>query len=545
MKKLLLILSVVCAAQAAAILWAAASGRASTVDNADSWREHIDALSLVDSRAYYQDNARVFSGRVTNSQGEGLGGVAVSVLDVKGLVSAGVADPKQYLAQPFPVERTVQADKDGSYQIEGLSRGLKTFCFGDVESGMVSVAGISVEDGYGGRFNARIGASRELAINDLDDAVATIHLVPHQWWPSPLSAEVRDGSAVFSRLSGPFARGLIIGEKRDGRTEVLGSFEGDKVLRFDSGERNELLLPLIGAGTFAKPFQMSAFDIIYLASSSPMGLFLIADPNRTAKSESGSEVRGFAPRPHNPVLLESTSGKFSQLQWTSEAKEFVFETVPEGTYRIRSLTWGGESCDSAGIVVSGAKNPVVYLSASRDDDARAAVCGCVATQTGGQAEEPIEVVMQDVQDFRRYLKVKAVDKNGFYRLDGVPTGRFLIFVRVTDGSRSLRNTGSVTVTKLGAQCEHWTPLTWFSGKIQLTWQGETNSARILRVTEQGDEFVGAAVRVNMEARSTVSNVRPGNYKVQCDHGTHEVSVTGSETQRLDVIHGPIEGEQAK
>ena len=144
------------------------------------------------------------------------------------------------------------------------------------------------------------------------------------------------------------------------------------------------------------------------------------EPNKS----NGGIVRGFAPHPFLPVLVEShTAGP--RLAWTSDASEFEVEGLPPGNYRVRALDLFGQMTFAAGIAVrldrpmTPDQHVRLWSKVDLDElDARQ-VMGFVKWERGLPAAKAV-VFMQNAYDFRKYVRRVEADDRGFFRFVNVP-----------------------------------------------------------------------------------------------------------------------------
>ena len=198
-----------------------------------------------------------------------------------------------------------------------------------------------------------------------------LYLVPHRWWPALPAAAVTKGqsSFEFGGLGGPFLRGLIAASGPDDSDQLR------VVGRYDLGESAEAVITGVAmaaspsdlpeaAGIIPWSFPARASQRLFYAAMSPIAMFWPAvgddQPLRFVQSsypfspivlelpsEGTGAVRGFAPHPFLPVLVESRSGG-SWLGWTSEASEYEVSGLPAGLYRVRALDLFGAMTFASG-----------------------------------------------------------------------------------------------------------------------------------------------------------------------------------------------------
>lgn len=174
-------------------------------------------------------------------------------------------------------------------------------------------------------------------------------------------------------------------------------------------------------------------------------------PLKSNRSATGV-VRGFAPHPFLPVLVEShTAGP--RLAWTSDASEFEVDGLPAGSYRVRALDLFGRVTFAAGVAVrpdrtAGPDEHVrLWSKVDLDEPDSRQVLGFVKWESGLPVARAA-VFMQCSYNFRKYVRRVETDEQGFFRFFDVPGNEpyFVFALPPGDGSAMRDSSTSASAT---------------------------------------------------------------------------------------------------
>ena len=132
-------------------------------------------------------------------------------------------------------------------------------------------------------------------------------------------------------------------------------------------------------------------------------------------------LRGFAPHPFLPVLVESRTGG-SWLTWTIDASEYEVSGLPAGAYRVRALDLFGRLTFASGAMVrdgSTIEPARLWTKLDLDEPDSRQVMGFVRWENGAPAVKAA-VFMQNTYNFRKYMRRVETDEQGYFRFMDVP-----------------------------------------------------------------------------------------------------------------------------
>ncbi|MHB1559386.1 MAG: carboxypeptidase-like regulatory domain-containing protein, partial [Isosphaeraceae bacterium] len=244
-------------------------------------------------------------------------------------------------------------------------------------------------------------------------------------------------------------------------------------------------------------------------------------------------IRGFAPHPFLPVLVEShTTGP--RLTWTNEASEFEITGLPAGDYRVRSLDLFGKVTFATGaavrpeIVPSLDDHVRLWSKVDLDEPDSRQVMGFVRWENGQPAAKAV-VFMQCSYNFRKYLRRVETDEHGFFRFLDVPGNEpYLVFALPPDDANAMRGLHYFGVGF--SQREVWRELILHPHRVTGTIDGlviraddappEAPANTLLQLVrlEGQSERIAWTFRTVPSGRFIVSNVAHGRYRVQVTLG---------------------------
>jgi hypothetical protein len=278
-------------------------------------------------------------------------------------------------------------------------------------------------------------------------------------------------------------------------------------------------------------------------------------------------VRGFAPQPFLPVLVESHATG-PRLAWTSEASEFEVAGLPPGDYRFRALDLFGRVTFAAGVavrpgrVMSPDEHVRLRSKVDLDEPDSRQVLGFVKWESGLPVAKAA-VFMQCSYSFRRYMRRVETDEQGLFRFVDVPGNEpYLVFALPPGDEQAMRDFEYFGVGFL--QREVWRELTLHPHRVTGTIDGVTPTAdgaalssrrptgemapegrvrgsgsavgeesaaegrvsgysttvQLVRLDGPSERIVWT-FRAEPLGRFTVSNVPHGHYRVQVARGTSE------------------------
>ena len=269
----------------------------------------------------------------------------------------------------------------------------------------------------------------------------------------------------------------------------------------------------------AKP-QTSPSQSAHLASTPPL--------LKSYRSTTGI-VRGFAPHPFLPVLVESHTAA-PRLAWTSDASEFEVDGLPPGSFRVRALDLFGRVTFAAGVTVRPDRTPGpdehvrVWSKVDLDEPDSREVIGFVKWESGSPAAKAV-VFMQCSYNFRRYVRRVEADEQGFFRFSDVPANEPYFLFALPPGDGNAMKTFEHFVVGF-VQREVWHELTLHPHRIKGTLQRLSptreedmseppgSHSLLLVRAEGGAEQVVWTIQSEPSGRFTVSNVPHGQYRVQ-------------------------------
>jgi hypothetical protein len=531
-----------------------------------TWEKHRAEIRTLPDDLYHRDRFRAIRGCVTGPEGKPVAGALVRCARVESLVELAEAGAPRASAWMIPVEAQTTTGTDGTYEFPHLSVGARTFFYSSLGTDLAPAVKdlVVVQDGLGANLDVTLERPAALRIKFAPVPARSVvvstpgqkpkgkpplptrlYLVPHRWWPTLPAAGVTKGqsSLEFGGLGGPFRRGLIAasGPDESDQLRVVG--------RYDLGESAEAVIT--GAAMTASPsdlpeaagidpwsFPARASQRLFYAAMSPIAVFWPAvgddQPLRFVQSSypfspivlelpsvGTGAVRGFAPHPLLPVLVESRSGG-SWLRWTSEASEYEVSGLPDGLYRVRALDlFGAMTFASGASVRDGATSEPARLWAKveLDEPASREVMGLVRWESGVPAPRA-GVFMQNTYNFRKYLRRVDADDQGFFRFVDVPGDEpYLVFAIPPGGGPAMRELAHFGVP--ASTREIWRDLTLHPHSISGNAPPVSSPKALFELVRFGSapDTIVWTFRAEGPGTFTVSNVPHGRYRVHLPQAT--------------------------
>ncbi|MBX9719018.1 MAG: carboxypeptidase-like regulatory domain-containing protein, partial [Microbacteriaceae bacterium] len=452
------------------------------------------------------------------------------------LAKAGVRSAEDWA---LPVEAEARTDADGSYEFPHLPIGARTFCYSANEHGLAPQTKdlIVVQDGLGARLDVTLEKPVALRVQ-LDSPAAEslrLHLIPHRWWPELITADAAAGEtmATFEGLGGPFRKGLVAASCVDPSTpwRIVGRFDLDasNEAKVDLSETAPSTVIEVDAAAGLEPWSKTHTEAerLFWAALSPVAMFwdvpatnqpyvpFLARTGPHASALDTGSVRGFAARAFLPVLVESRSGA-AWLSWTSDASEFWASDLPAGSYRIRALDIFGKPTFARGAYIRPGTLSSLESSTStqidRDEPANREAMGFVRWENGAPGAKAV-VYMQNLRDFRRYVRRAEANEQGYFRFASVLANEpYLMFAIPAQQKAAMKNLTSTFVEPRNR--EVWTELVLHPHKVTGRLEGSGSSPLQLVQLTDGGERVAWTFSTDKEGRFSVENVPHGRYRVQ-------------------------------
>jgi hypothetical protein len=283
---------------------------------------------------------------------------------------------------------------------------------------------------------------------------------------------------------------------------------------------------------------MRASQRLFYATMSPIALFwpVIGDDQPLWRTEpeylpspsvtlelpkaGTGTVRGFAPHPFLPVLVESRTGG-SWLGWTSEASEFEVSGLPAGSFRARAMDLFGQVTFASGASVRDCLTTVparLWARVDLDEPDSREVMGFVRWEGGAPAEKSV-VFMQNTNNFRKFVRRVEADEQGFFRFSEVPGDEpYFIFALPPGDDHAVRSLEYFDIAS--PQREVWRMLTLHPHRVTGNLPDDVSTKTVLQfvVIDRDGERVLRSFRASEDGRFTVANVPHGRYRVQVAPG---------------------------
>ena len=531
-----------------------------------AWEKHRAEIRALPDELYRRDRFRAIRGRVADSEGKPVSGALVRCVRIESLVELAKAGMPNASRWTVPIEAEVTTDSAGNYEFPHLPVGARTFFYSAPGPELAPVIKdlVVVQDGLGAQLNVTLERPAVLRVKIEAAPVRTVlmsgagrspgpskppapsrlHLIPQRWWPVLVTADVPQGqtSVKFQGLGGPLRKGLIAASGPDdsARLQVLGRYDLDEsaeaVVTDAKTTVSQYDLPE-AAGIEPWGFPTRISQRLFYAAMSPIALFwpVIGDnqpPRWTEPSYTLSPivlrlpaggtgtVRGFAPHPFLPVLVESRSGG-SWLVWTSDASEFEVSGLPAGSFRVRALDLFGRVTFAAGASVRDGSTMAparLWAKVDLDEPDSREVMGFVRWESGIPAEKAV-VFMQNSYSFRKFLRRAETDEQGFFRFSDVPGDEpYFIFALPPGDDDAMRAPEYFGVA--APQREVWRTLTLHPHSV--TGSAPANSSgkaplRLVLIGRDGERPVWS-FKAAEGGRFAVANVPHGRYRIHVDSG---------------------------
>jgi hypothetical protein len=238
-------------------------------------------------------------------------------------------------------------------------------------------------------------------------------------------------------------------------------------------------------------------------------------------------VRGFAPHPFLPVLVESRTGG-SWLGWTGEASEYEVSGLPAGAFRVRALDLFGRVTFASGASVrdgSLAEPARLWTKVDLDEPDSREVMGFVSWESGVPSAKAA-VFMQNTYNFRKFVRRVETNEQGYFRFSDVPGDEpYFIFAVPPGDGNAVRSFEYFGVGSL--QREVWRALELHPHRLTGDLDGLARSREGEALSEPGGNALLQLVRIEGKAEQilwsfraepsgkfTVANVPHGRYCVQ-------------------------------
>jgi len=515
-----------------------------------AWAKHRAEIRKLPEGLYHLDRFRAIRGRVTDADGKPVAGALVRCAKLESLVELAKTGAPTLSKWKVPIEVETSTGEDGSYEFTHLPVGARTFFYSAPGRELAPAIKdlIVIQDGLGAQLDVTLARPAKLLVRLKAPAKTAmrLYLVPQRWWPSLETATVPPTwrAAECRRLGGPFRKGLIA-------TAVPGDASPLKIIgRYDLDRSAEVVvsgneMPVLryelpeAAGLEPWRFEPSTEERMFYAAMSPVALFWREAPFgwpswlpmpsfvssavhrlKSASPAGDGVARGFAPHPFLPVLVESrTAGP--RLAWASEASEFEVGGLPAASYRARALDLFGQVTFAAGVTVrfgwTAAQEVRLWSKVDLDEPDSRQVVGFVKWESGLPAAKA-EVFLQNIYNFRKYVRRVETDDQGFFRFLDVPGNEpYFVFAVPPGDASAIRSFEHFGVGFL--QREVWRELTLHPHRVTgLVDAASPESVLQLVRIDEGKERVIWSFCADPSGRFTVANVPHGWYRVQTSPG---------------------------
>jgi hypothetical protein len=249
----------------------------------------------------------------------------------------------------------------------------------------------------------------------------------------------------------------------------------------------------------------------FVQPSDPVSPIVLKLPTSGASS-----VRGFAPHPFLPVLVESRSGG-SWLGWTNDASEYEVGGLPAGSFRVRALdlfgtvTFASGASVHDGLTISPER---LWAKVDLQEPESREVMGFVRWENGAPAARAV-VFMQNTYDFRKFVRRVVADEHGFFRFAGVAGDEPYFVFALPPGEE-----GAIRLFEyFGAasyQREIWRSLALHPHKVVGSLPDGLPTETLLQLVriDGNAERSPWSFRAGVDGRFTIANVPDGLYRVQ-------------------------------
>ncbi|MDP1562371.1 MAG: hypothetical protein Q8M16_13420 [Pirellulaceae bacterium] len=463
------------------------------------WETHYSELRATPISEYRLDRARKLSGIVT-CDGSPVAGAEVRLINVeKTLATIRENSEPIPLSGSEVIEATTTTKDDGTCETQGLSVGVKAVVGQHLVHGQGFKSLVIVQDGVGSRANIDLVSPRSLRVelpSDYPDD-AQVHFVGPGWSPITHTPKVTNGKVFdFDFFDDRSSNGLVLVTQGSlplayGYTAAESSTVDLVRFKSPANWKSEIRMDRrwLKSETWNR-WQIDAFSnkepelLQFYAYSSPLAAILSETGANAAVSETSSNianVSGLTITPHSPVIVSSISGQFVATTQSDEAMEFHV-ACPPGAYVVRTFGWNGQLSHMKVAVVAGGQTKDVLFNRFEqwgDFIEKGRIVGVVDSSLAKVADQ-LEVVIQDAENFRRFIHRIPVKDGGFV-VGEVPLNRpYIGFVSLKDSSRvSHREFFSILLT--ANQCETMLRLNFNNNSLKVIGQLPTATTIVAQV----------------------------------------------------------------
>lgn len=494
------------------------------------WKQHREECLRTPIAEYTKDRSRALRGVVRSSSGEPVSGAVVRCLSLPVLmqfVSQPGFDPDAW--KDF-IETETYTDEDGRYTFPYLEIGTRTICVDADGYAPTTRNMVTVQDGMGPRIDLVLEPieSLKLTLDAPAPQDIMVCVVPFQWWPELMHGAKADANGVvtFPRVGGAFRKGIVMlsSSADDSGWKPAATFDVERNTEIIVSLQSEFApspgdLPEIGQIEYSDTVEDATRQ--FYALLTPMALMWKTTNPVDQPTEPDGDTRarlyGFASGPLLPVLLTRAEGG-GYLTLSSGASEFDVTGIRSGTYRLRAYHRRGYLSYSRGAIVRAGSSTMLKTGLREridfEDDKDFEIQG-VVTWPGGEPAVKAKVVVQDIQNFRRFLKKATTDENGFFRVPNVyPDRTYVMFALPADATNAVRNFSSKTV--VAGNRESWVELSLHNNTLSGTSPqgGEKEPLELVQKYPDGKERSLWKFSTKQGGRFSLSNIRQGNYVIR-------------------------------
>ncbi len=402
-----------------------------------AWETHIARCIEIPIIEYKKDRAKRVYGFVVTENGE-LPNTTVELIDLKAVVSEFDAPISEIVHREISVESSTTTDKNGFFEFKDISTGVKAVVATHSEYGQVSKAYVVVQNGYGTRADLEYVDKTKVRFHIPEEFRNNIEgfVIPANWTTTFPKIEIGDSSEIEMEFSGisrfsdllllvkneqPIAYAILGAHAKDAtlvtlrnpnewRREVRGSLNW-------IAEQTSDLVQLKGRGD-EKSNDLSRF----YSFLSPVAAILADNVDERVDANSSCELRGYTVLPYSPVWISSWNGAFTEIAFADEAMEVRLKCEP-GIYTVRTISWDGQTSYLKSVSPSN-EQPISKVSFNRLESWGALIEKGRVTGRMDPSANPgqYEFIVQDAQNFRRFIKSLSIDEGGF-ELGGIPLNR--------------------------------------------------------------------------------------------------------------------------
>lgn len=463
------------------------------------WKTHYSELRATPISEYRLDRARKLSG-VVSCDGTPVAGAEVRLINVDQTLAT-----MRENSEPIPlsgsevIEATTTTKDDGTYEIQGLSVGVKAVVGEHLVHGRGFKSMVIVQDGVGSRANIDLVSPRSLRVElpaDFPDDAQT-HFVGPGWSPITHAPKVTNEKVFdFDFFDDRSSNGLVLVTQGSlplayGYTAAESSTVDLVRFKNPANWKSEIRTDRrwLNLETWNR-WQIDAFSnkepelLQFYAYSSPLAAILsetVANGPVSEPSSNIANVSGLTIAPHSPVIISSISEPFVATTQSDDAMEFHI-ACPPGAYVVRTFGWNGQLSHMKIVVVDAGETKDVLFNRFEqwgDYIEKGRIVGVVDSSLANVADQ-LEVVIQDAENFRRFIHRIPVKDGGFV-VGEVPLNRpYIGFVSLKDSSRvSHREFFSILLT--ADQCETLLSLTFNNNCLKVVGQLPASTSIVAKV----------------------------------------------------------------